>query len=99
MLLDGLGHSDADVRQAAAEAISFSRFAVDQELPQLLVALKDDNPKVRVAILGTMGQMVPPRRDVIEVMARMLTDEAVQVRRTAGVVLREQARYAPPALP
>jgi HEAT repeat protein len=100
LLVEGLGrHHQHRLREAAAEAIAESGIAVDHELPRLIAALSDPSAKVPLSILSTLGEVMPPRPEVVQAIAHCLSDEWYTVRERAEVELARLGRHARPAIP
>jgi HEAT repeat protein len=100
LLFEGLGrHNRSGLRETAAIAIAASGAPVDHELPRLIAALADPCPQVRAAILSTLGEVVPPRPNVVLAIAQRLSEETPDVREKAAFALARLGRHARPAIP
>jgi HEAT repeat protein len=99
LLLDGLTRKEDRLRLVAANGLATGGTALDRELPSLLAALGDANANVRCRVVSALGEVVPPRRNVVLAITGMLTDNEREVRDEAQRALHQLGRHARPAIP
>ena len=98
--IKGLGDKDAQVRMRAASALSVMvhrhKRLVEKAIPELTVALQDEEMAVRRSAVSTLGMMGP---ELVPVLIRALEDESSRIRRETASALARMGPSAKEAIP
>jgi HEAT repeat protein len=101
-LLKGLNDSAAGIRQAAAAALPRFSALPEGTVPALVQALKDSDPRVRLAVLDALA-LLPVRAEVkksaVPGLVERLKDRDARARRAAARALESIGPHAQAAVP